>query len=127
MPELTYLSMGWGVQSFTLAAMVALGELPTIDLAIHADTGHEAQGTCDHARKWTPWLEERGLPVVTVRPPNNSVLRSDWSGSAMIPAFTLSQEDASRGQLMRQCTGDWNISPPRRYVRSLSGRVDIQN
>ena len=51
MPELTYLSLGWGVQSFTLAAMAALGELPPIDLAIHADTGHEAQGTYDHARK----------------------------------------------------------------------------
>ena len=42
MPEITYLSLGWGVQSWTIAAMAALGELPPIDLAIHADTGHEA-------------------------------------------------------------------------------------
>ena len=119
MPELTYLSMGWGVQSFTLAAMVALGELPPIDLAIHADTGHEAQGTYDHARKWAPWLEERGLPVVTVQAPDNRMLRADWSGSVIIPAFTLSQEDASRGQLMRQCTRNWKITPIRRHIRSM--------
>ena len=61
-PLLVYLSMGWGIQSWTLAAMIALGELPPIDLAIHADTGHEAQGTYEHARKWTPWLEQRRAP-----------------------------------------------------------------
>jgi hypothetical protein len=33
----TAISLGWGVQSFTLAAMVALGELPPVDVAIHAD------------------------------------------------------------------------------------------
>ena len=59
-PQLTYLSLGWGVQSWTLAAMVALGELPPVDLAIHADTTHEAAGTYAHAAKWTPWLEKPG-------------------------------------------------------------------
>jgi len=38
------LSLGWGVQSFTLAAMVALGDLEPVDVAIHADTTHEANG-----------------------------------------------------------------------------------
>ena len=122
MPELTYLSLGWDVQSFTLAAMFALGELPPINLAIHADTGHEAQGTYDHARKWTPWLEKRGLSVVTVQPTDNRVIRTDWSGSVMIPAFTASRDDESSGHIRRQCTGDWKISPSRRYVRSLLGR-----
>ena len=28
------ISLGWGVQSFTLAAMVALGELEPVDYAI---------------------------------------------------------------------------------------------
>ena len=53
MPIITYLSLGWGIQSWTIAAMVALGKLPMIDFAIHSDTGHEAQGTYQHARKWT--------------------------------------------------------------------------
>jgi len=37
---LRVLSLGWGVQSWTLAAMIALKELPPIDYAIHADTTH---------------------------------------------------------------------------------------
>ena len=39
-PEMTpfcVLSLGWGVQSWTIAAMAALGELPRFDAALHAD------------------------------------------------------------------------------------------
>ena len=39
-PTLVYLSLGWGIQSWTLSAMIALGFLPPIDLAIHAFTGN---------------------------------------------------------------------------------------
>lgn len=58
--------------------MVALKKLPPIEAAIHSDTTHEAEGTYRHAEKWTPWLEERGVRVVTVKPPNAEVLRTDW-------------------------------------------------
>ena len=34
---LKILSLGWGVQSWTLAAMAALGEIPMPDYAVHAD------------------------------------------------------------------------------------------
>ena len=120
-PLLVYLSMGWGIQSWTLAAMIALGELPPIDLAIHADTGHEAQGTYEHARKWTPWLEQRGLPVVTIHPENNQVVREGWgtSTSIQIPAFTLGKLTAQHGSISRQCTKHWKIMPIRRCLRSL--------
>ena len=120
MPELTYLSLGWGVQSWTIAAMVALGDLPPIDLAIHADTGHEPQRTYDHAAKWTPWLEERGLTVVTVKPVNQQVIREDWGiGSVHIPAFTLAKSDGSHGQIRRQCTKHWKLQPIRAHLRTL--------
>ena len=33
-PLLVYLSLGWGVQSWALAAMIALGYLPPIDIAL---------------------------------------------------------------------------------------------
>ena len=119
MPDLTYLSLGWGVQSFTLAAMVALGELPPVDLAIHADTTHEATGTYAHAQKWTPWLGEHGVKVVTVTADNTEVVRT-WanSRSVMIPAFTLAP-DGSHGQVRRQCTHDWKLTPIRRHLRLL--------
>ena len=118
-PDLTYLSLGWGVQSWTLAAMVALGELPPVDLAIHADTTHEAAGTYAHAEKWTPWLGERGVQVVTVTGDNTEVVR-DWaaSRSVMIPALTLAR-DGSHGQIKRQCTHDWKLTPIRRHLRQL--------
>lgn len=60
------LSLGWGVQSFALAAMSALGELPKVDVAIHADTTHEREATYAFAAQWTPWLEARGVHVATV-------------------------------------------------------------
>ena len=47
------ISLGWGVQSFTLAAMAALGETEKVGAAIHADTTHEASGTYEFARQWT--------------------------------------------------------------------------
>ena len=120
-PLLVYLSLGWGVQSWALAAMIALGYLPPIDIALHSDTGHEARGTYDHARKWTPWLEERGVPVTTLHPENNLVVRHDWgnSSSVQIPAFTLGRQTGSEGTIKRQCTRHWKIIPIRRHLRSL--------
>ena len=121
-PDLVFLSMGWGEQSFTLAAMVALGGLPAIDLAIHADTGHEAQGPYEHAARYTPWLGERGLRVVTVRDPRTDLVMQEWSGSVQIPAFTREDGTDSAGQLMRQCTRNWKLNPIRRHVRTLLPR-----
>ena len=121
-----YLSLGWGVQSTTLAAMIALGELPPIDLAIHADTTHDSAATYAYARKWTPWLAARGVKIVTVRNSNNDVLRPEWAirkdpgaPAVMIPAFTLSKADGDHGQTSRKCTREWKINPIRRHVRSL--------
>ena len=119
-PDLTYLSLGWGVQSFCLASMIALGELPMIDLAIHADTGHETQGTYEHARAWTPWLTERGLRVETLHPRDNRVVRTDWGiGSIQIPAYTLNRTTGSEGMIDRQCTRQWKIMPIQNRVREL--------
>ncbi len=119
-PRLTYLSLGWGVQSFTMAAMIALGDLPPVDFAIHADTGHEAAGTYAHAKAWTPWLAQHGVQVVTVKGSRTDVVREDW-GSVMIPAFTTDCKTGSRGQVRRQCTHDWKIMPIRRFLRSIMG------
>ena len=118
------ISLGWGVQSWTLAAMVAEGELPMVDYAVHADTTHEAAGTYSHAKKWTPWLEEHGVKVVTVMANRPDVVREDWgsSGSVLIPAFSLETpllKGDGRGQVRRQCTHDWKIMPIRRFIRTL--------
>ena len=113
------ISLGWGVQSWTLAAMVALKELPPVDYAVHADTGHEMSGTYAHAKKWTPWLEEHGVKVVTVHGRRTEVVVEAWSNSVNIPAFTLDKQTGSRGQVQRQCTNLWKIQPIRRFIRTI--------
>ncbi len=115
---LRVISLGWGVQSFTLAAMAALGELEPVDYAIHADTTHEMEGTYAHAAKWTPWLEERGVRVVTVQGTRTEVVREDWSKAALIPALTINVASGKRGQVLRQCTTEWKLRPIRRFLRT---------
>ncbi len=121
--ELTILSLGWGVQSFTLAAKMALEEIERADFLVHADTDHERSATYEFARRWTPWLGERGLNVVTVGGGRTDAVVEAGVSSVMIPAFTTDRETGSRGQVRRQCTHDWKIMPIRRFIRSeLEGR-----
>jgi hypothetical protein len=118
-----FLSLGWGVQSFTLAAMIALGDLPMVDAAIHADTTHESEHTYTFASRWTQWLEDRGVRVVTVTPKTekSGIVRPLADGSALsvaVPVYTRNERGTVRGQLSRQCTEDWKIKPIRTYIRS---------
>ena len=112
------ISLGWGVQSFALAAMSALGELPPVDAAIHADTMHERRETYKFAEKWAPWLEERGVKVVTVSAPAKITDIARWSG---LPLYTLGPK--GQGQLYRTCTDRWKIRPIRRWLReNMNGK-----
>jgi len=117
MSELRVLSLGWGVQSWTLAAMAALGDIPPVDFGIFADTTWEADGTYAHAREWTPWLGERGLRVVTVMGKRTAAVYDDGP-AVLIPAFTT-----GRGQLLRQCTTAWKIRPIREFIR---GEMEVR-
>lgn len=108
------ISLGWGVQSFTLAAMVAMKELERVDFAIHADTLHESTLTYRFAERWTPWLKENGVEVITV-----STDAQELGARAIvdIPAYTTG--DKTNGQIRRQCTGDWKIAPMRRALSKM--------
>jgi len=117
------ISLGWGVQSFALAAMSALGVLPKVDAAIHADTGHERAETYALAEKWTPWLEERGVRVVTVHPdqrykePFGVKPLPTSLPQMMIPVFQMFS-DGPGGMIPRQCTGHWKIRPIKRWLQA---------
>ncbi len=109
------ISLGWGVQSFALAAMSAMKVLPPVKAAIHADTRFERSDTYIFAKKWTPWLEKRGVKVVTVRQDRHKTpVVDDWGG-VFIPAYTIGE--GVRGQLRRQCTYEWKIAPIRRWLQ----------
>jgi hypothetical protein len=107
------ISLGWGVQSFTLAAMVALGELEMVDAALHADTTHESILTYQFAKRWTGWLEEKSVKIVTVCDGDK---RLGEGGVVDIPAFTISNN--GNGQTKRLCTPDWKIAPMRRWLQA---------
>ena len=118
MPQLMILSLGWGVQSWTLAAMSALGELPKVDYAIHADTTWEREQTYAFAAQWTSWLEEHGVKVVTVTDAEQAAAVTTMKTD--IPAFTAGQNGTQiiDGQLRRQCTNRWKIEPQNIWVRA---------
>lgn len=107
------LSLGWGIQSFTIAAMAAIGEIEPV-IAVHSDTTHERQSTYAFAAKWTPWLQERGVNVITVVPEYAEPVNR--FGGVMLPAFT--QSDKSAGMLKRQCTDDWKRKPMRQWLQA---------
>lgn len=107
------LSMGWGLQSFTLAAT---GKLPGVDVAIHSDTRHERAATYAFAAQWAPWLEERGVKVATVSNTARGGTEVVIGGNETpIPARTL--HNGSQGRMHRQCTNTWKIQPIRRYLQ----------
>ena len=125
---LKILSLGWGVQSWTLAAMAALDEIPMPDYAVHADTTHEMAGTYAHAEKWTPWLEEHGVQVRTVQAKEVGVTagQGKWKYQVTIPAFSSNLITGEGGQMQRQCTGDWKIKPLHRFARSIAGKISSE-
>lgn len=119
------ISLGWGVQSFTLAAMSALGELEPVDFAIHADTTHESILTYRFAEKLTPWLVEHGVKVVTVKNDKREFMYKVQSGFAVsLPAFTYGP--SGDGQIRRQCTSDWKIAPMRRWMQANRNGEQIE-
>lgn len=115
------ISLGWGVQSFTLAAMSALGELELVDAVIHADTTHESKLTYEFAARWTPWLEELGARVITVV---NNASELGQNATIDIPAFTRSP--SSDGQIRRQCTQDWKIAFMRRWIQAHRNGAPVE-
>ena len=97
--------------------MVIFGELPPFDATIFADTGHEASWTYSFAKRWTPYLEDHDINVVTVRDENVRITTDRQGGEIFIPAFTAS-DSKTGGQLRRQCTDRWKIKPIRRWLQA---------
>lgn len=94
--------------------MSALGELPKVDFAIHADTTHERSATYTFASKYALWLCSQGVQVVTVK---NTASELGQRQVVDIPAFTRSTANGINGQIRRQCTQDWKIAPMRRWLQ----------
>lgn len=116
------LSLGWGIQSWTIASMVALGELPPIDAAIHADTTYERTATYEFATRHKPWLEQHGVRVITVT--SDSPRKALTMNRCEIPAFTFN--GITKGQLRRQCTEKWKIRPIRKWMQANRNKQPVE-
>lgn len=116
------LSLGAGVQSSTLALMIAKGVVPMVDCAIFADTQWEPRAVYD----WLTWLEGQ-LPFfvhhVTQGNLRQNILDAvNTTGQrfATVPWFTINP-DGSHGMGRRQCTSEYKLMPIRLKKRELLG------
>ena len=100
MSDLTYLALGCGVQSGTLAEMVAEGELPPVDMAIFADTGDEPSYVYEYRDYLKGRLAKVGIPLVTVTIGN--LVQDLYGGerTAAIPLYT--NLNGAKGVMRRQ-------------------------
>jgi len=121
----TFLSLGAGVQSSTLALMAAHGEVtPMPNAAIFADTQAEPASVY----RWLEWLEKQ-LPFPVHRVTRGSLTeesliireRKDKTGhwsKSLVPAF-IENKDGTRGIMGRQCTYSYKVEQLERAARRL--------
>jgi hypothetical protein len=120
--DLTYLSLGAGVQSTALYFMSARGDhgVPRANCAIFADTGDEPFWVYDTLSRIV--AAKAGIPVHLV---TAGCLSSDIftrrNGFVAIPAYTRFSDTGEIGITRRQCTREYKIEPIERKVRELLG------
>lgn len=123
---LKVLSLGAGVQSSTIALMMAHGEIDMSDCAIFSDTQSEPK----EVYKWLDWLENK-LPFPVYRVSKGSlradslIMRvSNKTGmncvATKIPAY-VKNPDGSRGIFGRKCTADYKVAVIEKKVKELLG------
>lgn len=117
-----FLSLGAGVQSSTVALMIAKGEIPMVDGAIFADTQWEPKGVY----AWLDWLEQQ-LPFPVHRVTRGNIREAIVSKQtaqgfrfASIP-WHMQQPDGRTGMGRRQCTNEYKLEPLRQAKRCLLG------
>jgi hypothetical protein len=121
---LRILSLGAGVQSSTLALMIARGELPMVDGAVFADTGDEGDLVYD----WLSWLENQ-LPYPVHRVSNgrlsveSTTVRISKGGRGYLRSSVpvhIENLDGGAGMWQRHCTREHKIDPINKFIRKLA-------
>jgi hypothetical protein len=115
---LRVLSLGAGVQSSTLALMMARGEIEPASHAIFADTQWEPRAVYD----WLSWLEKQ-LPFPVHRVTQGSLREAVLRGRNVHGGRFASVPWHMPGAMgRRQCTREYKIDPLRRKMRELVGK-----
>jgi hypothetical protein len=127
--DFTYLSFGAGVQSSTIAEMIVEGFLPTINLAIFADTQDEPEWVYKQLEYIKERLSSIHIPLISITVGNiYDDLVSGKGRFAAIPVFTVNKLGRV-GKLRRQCTREYKIDPIEKIVKKelLSRGLAKQN
>jgi hypothetical protein len=125
--DLTYISLGAGVQSSALLVCSALGlhRVVKADVAIFSDTQNEPRHVYEAVERLRAWAAPHGIPVETVTAGNllddaKARIAGTRSRFASIPLFTKGADGrAAPGR--RQCTREYKITPIEKRVRALLG------
>lgn len=124
MKNFRVLSLGAGVQSSTIYAMIVDGLLPSVDVAIMADTQEEPQAVYSHV----DFLRKLGGPeIVTVSAGSlgDNLIRgmnSTGQRRISIPTFLSRNDDGKNDGIgRRQCTKEYKIVPIEAEIRRLLG------
>lgn len=115
---LRVLSLGAGVQSSTLALMMARGEIRPADCAIFADTQWEPAAVY----RWLEWLTPMlPFPVHRVTAGNlrEAAMRRTNVDGGRFASIPWHMPDAMG---RRQCTREYKLDPLRRKMRELVGK-----
>lgn len=116
------LSLGAGVQSSTLALMIARGDLPAVDCAVFADTGWEPQAVYD----WLDYLQSQ-LPFPVIRARRDGldlgammieIAHKPVTRTAMAPWFVTGEAGK---MLPRQCSKEFKTRVVNREIRRMIG------
>lgn len=127
---LRVLSLGAGVQSTTLLLLSARGQLPTIDVAIFADTGWEPRAVYAHLdRLEREVAQPAGIPILRVRADSNAQritgdLRADSlapGAFVRIPVFVRNRDGSGAAMVRRQCTEEYKVAPIKAAIRAMLG------
>jgi hypothetical protein len=111
------LSLGAGVQSSTLALMIAKGEVPMVDCAIFADTQAEPK----HVYGWLDFLEKQ-LPFPVYRVTKGNLREAVLDAAKLRVRVSNPPFYTDTGILGRSCTQDYKLAPIKRKIRELVGR-----
>ncbi|WP_226899833.1 adenine nucleotide alpha hydrolase family protein [Nonomuraea phyllanthi] len=126
------------MQSTTLLLLSAHGKLPTIDVAVFADTGWEPKAVYAHLdRLEREVAQPAGIPILRVRagwvegnvPASTPAritgnLRTDSltpGAFVRLPVFVRDRAGNGAAMVRRQCTEEYKIKPIKAAIRALLG------
>lgn len=125
--DLTYLSLGAGVQSSALLVLACKGlhGCPRPDVAIFSDTGAERAATYSMVEFLKNFGEVYGVPVETVSAGSLERqllgLESKRANGFKVSIPSFAGVDPKGGLLRRQCTREYKLDPLRLAVRTRLG------